>query len=77
MSAMVRGGATKPTGRALAGAAGAASVGTATATLARPLAAFIAARTQARTLGVIWARHEARLASKLPEFLPPMPRTQD
>jgi hypothetical protein len=49
MSAMPRGGATTLTGSTLACAAGSTSIGTSTATLARPFAAFGAAMTLART----------------------------
>src|SRR5579863_4009129 len=64
MSAMVRGGGIKPAGSAFPGASfGADSVGIATATLARPLAAFSAAMTQATTCGWAFAR---QLSSEAP-----------
>ena len=70
ISEIVRGGAIKPAGNAVPGASfGAASVGTATATLARPLAAFSAAMTQATTDG--------RAFSRQPSSEPPPPRMQD
>ncbi len=61
MSEIVRGGATKPAGNATPGATfGAASVGTATATLARLLAACSFAITQAFTFGVALTRQASR-----------------
>ena len=71
MSEMVRGGATKPAGSAVPVATfGAASVGIATATLARPFAAFRAASTHALTGGEALARHASRLPA------PPLARMQ-
>jgi hypothetical protein len=62
MSEMVRGGAIKPAGSAVPGANfGTASVGTATATLARPLAALRAALTHAWTCGLALVRQASRL----------------
>ena len=58
----VRGGATNPAEtEGTDDVFGAASVGMATATLARPLAALSAAITQARTCGLALARHASRL----------------
>ena len=68
MSAMVRGGATKSSGRASPRdqLGRRLPFGISTATLARPLAALSAAWMQALTLGVALARHASRLAPPLP-----------
>src|SRR5215212_2092442 len=72
ISAIVRGGGTKPAGSApprLTTSFFALPLSIATATLARPLALFSAAIVQARTDGEALARHFARFDS-----LSPLPR---